>query len=601
MAINSEVTNSSIVKTIAASPMFKFNDATDGATNKIAVQNRVKKMSQAERKELMIELDHVIGKVNGVANVPSLKERGLCTLLLSDDGKVQSKSFFIVSFVCGFLNLIHARTSSAAVIKKLEDTKSVLDTKAIVLPAPNVKVELETGIARLQQKIEAQDPAKQNIRDLIEVIKEIRTEALDNLCNADWEEIDSFVGFEQYLEALNQKAGLGDETKRIINDAVKDIKRLINTPSHLQGSLNQIKWGVISSISIRLRNLEVGLEDHISSIQDKKEKLQKSKELVQRRLSEFEKSNREASARKLFGESQARFHDAAKQIRILDGICKAIETLTKSNGSFSALATAIQSINLRLQSSSDDKKNVQNFAEKFALLAQFVAKDATLNKQGLADVIDLSVLTNSSYAELQNRLAAFKTNPNLNFPTTDDQMKELINDYVAYWNVLFTGVREAQKQILETEKDKIAPKAPEPVQPQVVPQPIAPVAASVPAVALPPRITIPTSGHATLIAIATGLQNAREDNTADFGWYIQVNPSSNISNDIAEKVYGRFYEIMHRRGHLGSVKADGHSSDPAWGTNVFTTGLSNGVPPAGVPRALLNHYRVQAIVDVING
>jgi hypothetical protein len=605
MSVSPDVQNNSIVKAIALEPVFQFNDPTNAATNKIAVQNRVKKMSQAERKELMIELDHVIGNVNGVANVPPLKERGLCALLLSDDGKVQSKSFFIVSFVCGFLNLIHARTSSAAVIKKLEHTKSVLDGKAIVPSSLlNVQDQLNAEILRLKTEIDAQAPAEKNVRDLIKEIKEIRSEALGNLSKAEWNNnLSLFVEIELKFGGLTQNAEgkVSDETKRMLNDSIKEFEDLINSTNQFKGSLDQIKWDIIGRISIGLRKLEVGLEDHISSIQAKKGKLQKSQKLVKKRLSEFEKKNQEASERKVINDSTANIKNASKQIQILDQISEVIKTLNKNSGSFFALAKATQSINSRLKASSDEIKNVENFAENFALLAQFAANDATLDKQRLADVIDLSVLaTNSSQAELHTRLANFKSNPTLNFPNTDEEKKQLINDYVAYWNVLFTGLREGQKQILEAEKAKTPPKkAPEPVQPQVAPQASAPVAPSVPGVVLPPMIPIPERGHPKLITIATALQNARESDRIDYTYYQQVK-TANVGTEIAEKVYRNFYNIMRGLRHLGSVNTDGHSSDPNWGENVFTTGLSPGQAPPGVPRPLLNHYRVQAIVQAIN-
>jgi hypothetical protein len=123
---------------VLTSSQMSFSDAApEGAISRESLVNRVKKLSQAERKNLLDELSVLSVKVgiSGVATgrrVGTIKdedlkkieanfyEKGNCTLLLADDGKyIESPSFF-VSFWRFLCNKLGTRISSASIVKELK-------------------------------------------------------------------------------------------------------------------------------------------------------------------------------------------------------------------------------------------------------------------------------------------------------------------------------------------------------------------------------------------------------------------------------------------------------------------------------------------------
>jgi hypothetical protein len=77
------------------------------------------------------------------------------------------------------------------------------------------------------------------------------------------------------------------------------------------------------------------------------------------------------------------------------------------------------------------------------------------------------------------------------------------------------------------------------------------------------------------------------------GWY-RLTDTVHLGETVAHQVYGNFYWIMRDLNKLGPT------IDDNWGGHVFTTGKSGAYTPDVAP-ALLNHYRVQAMVEVLQG
>jgi hypothetical protein len=620
------VENSLVVKTILTDE-FKFNDA-QGATNKPTILNRVKKMDQSERNELLRDLDAVVKNVNPTATPPSLNERAVCTLLLADDGKAPTDWCWLARVVIWVRNRL-GRTSSAEVMTKLEQTIGVLNTNT-VQPAPmNVKTELGVQMTALQTQID--DRTKENnVKSLLQYVDYNIRSKLSPLFEADWNAVGTFVDLETTLELLEQDAGLkvtDDTVKAFISKTKANVLDLIEKRKDYR-----YRSEVITAISLQLRYMEVKIEDHLSSIHDEKKQLQKEKELVKKRLENYENNVKNADERKNFSAAKNQIGGAAAQIRNLNQIIDIIDRLAakKEKASLHVLAAFIKSSNLHLQAAHDSINNTQKFADHFALLAKFAANDASLNKQHLADVIDPKLLTKSSDAALAKRLFDFQSNPN--GYSADDLKKQVINDIVAYWKIVFDQLKAQQLQLLDDGKTKIKNPVPAPVPapaPAPAPAPTpAPVATPAPAPLYPaalasppvhaPSSTLPalfaipttasdhlknkaaaadktkvTTSIATLHTVATNLQHVRENQSSDYGYYMQIN-ANRIDNGILQAVYANFYWIM--KDKLGMLESDNN-----WGGNVFTTGkTASGAAPA-IDRPLLNHYRVQAIVEALNG
>lgn len=604
------VVNSLIVKSILTKD-FTFNDPTDRVANKKTILNRVKKMDQAERKELLADLDAVIKNVNNTPNAPSLNERAVCTLLLADDGKQATDWCWLARVVIWVRNHL-GRISSGTVMTQLEKAISDLNTKSVI-PAPmDVKTELDVQMAALQAQID--DRTKENnVHSVLRCVDGIRAEDVKGLFDADWNKLTTFIDLETHLDILQQDAELkvtDDKVKHFIAETTANILDLIKNCDKYR-----YRSEVIGAISLQLRYMEVKLEDHLSSIHVEKKQLLKEKELVQKRLENYEKNVKNANERKNSSAAKNQIGGAAAQIRNLSEITDIIDGLTAKKASLPVLLACIKSSNSHLQAADPSIKNTQKFAEHFALLAKFAANDGSLNKQDLADVIDPTLLTHSSRAELVNRLGVFKSAPN--GYSADDLKKQVINDIVAYWKIVFDQLKAEQNQLLDAGKTKIQPKkvAPAPVAKQA-PAPVLYPAASVspPLVvnpsALPAHFIVPVTASVDLIAlavdkskvsgsiatlntVATNLQNVRESALSDHGWYKQIIPAR-IEKGILEAVYANFYWIM--KDKLGTLAADDN-----WGGNVFTKGATGSGAIPAIARPLLNHYRVQAIVEALNG
>lgn len=120
--------------------------------------------------------------------------------------------------------------------------------------------------------------------------------------------------------------------------------------------------------------------------------------------------------------------------------------------------------------------------------------------------------------------------------------------------------------------------------------------------ALPGQVPIPIHGNDFLRMIAKGIQDNRSNDSFAKYWYAQeMTNAAHLPPTLVNQVYGKFYWIMKNAGKLcGDIElASGHSRDLNWGEKVFTSGKVNGAEPA-VEIGLLNHYRVQAIVEVLN-
>ncbi len=608
------VNNSLIVKSILTEE-FMFNNLTDGVANKKTILNRVKKMDQSQRKELLRDLDAVIKNVNVEPNPPSLNERAVCTLLLADDGKAPTDWCWLARVVIWVRNHL-GRISSGTVMTKLEKAITDLNAKAVTPAIMHVKTELEAQAAALQAQIN--DRTKEsNVRSVLRFVDKIRTKDVKGLFDADWGKLTAFLELETNLDLLHQGAQI-NEVKDFVNETKSNIIELIKNRDKYS-----YKSEVIGAISLQLRYMEVKLEDHLSAIRDEKKQLYKDKELVQKRLANYENNVKNADERKNSSVAKSQIGGAAAQIRILSEITDFIDGLTAKKASLPALIAYIKYSDSHLQAAPDALKNTQRFAEHFALLAKFAANDGSLNKQDLADVINPTLLTHSSHAELANRLGVFKSAPT--GYSTDELKKQVINDIVAYWKIVFDQLKAEQNQRLEEGITKIQPKknpapAPAPVPTPVATQAPAPVPFLYPSApaytpvvsrssALPAPFVIPAAASidlknlaadrrgvlsiARLNTVAINLQQVRENASSDYAYYRQIN-ADRIDNGILQAVYGNFYWIM--KDKLGTL-----ADDYNWGGNVFTSGKTGSGAEPAIDRPLLNHYRVQAIVEALNG
>lgn len=106
-----------------------------GDINRNALINRVKKLDDHVRLELVYDLDRILTELGTTTNtMRPLNERGLCVMLLTDDGtQAQSRGFFGTIYQI-FRNLFGYSYSSDTIISKITEVQELLLKKSLQRP-----------------------------------------------------------------------------------------------------------------------------------------------------------------------------------------------------------------------------------------------------------------------------------------------------------------------------------------------------------------------------------------------------------------------------------------------------------------------------------
>lgn len=136
---------------------------------KQSLTNRIKKLSQAERKELIEELHFLAGlskfkdRLGSLEGQKCREEKGLALLLLCDDGATVDRPGLFTKIGRCFLNTIRWRVSSNAVVNQLiaaRNTLSELSKNGLAIPAAPVLVPAASHLDA-DEEIKVIDPEKE--------------------------------------------------------------------------------------------------------------------------------------------------------------------------------------------------------------------------------------------------------------------------------------------------------------------------------------------------------------------------------------------------------------------------------------------------------
>jgi hypothetical protein len=660
MSVNLEIQNNLLVRSIL-SPALDFTDATDGENNKKTLLNRVKKLTQSERRELMGNLNELSSRIpapQSVTDAP-LREKGLITFVLADDGKQAEGHCFIVSFFLGLMNRVGTRVSSAAVMEKLSETRNLLGTNGYNPHNEIIDVErsLNAQIALLEHQLKEPNP-NVNIQPLIEQLDRV-VQGFITASEGDWSLPGTFLSFTVELVNFKKlmdvhvpqaKAEVEEATKRInemilarrtknlnelstmLRDSVLPVFESIGIPKvllmHFQEDLEALSRGkkvsgksdfsflekqfIIPYITCNLEMMKGKLQGIISSFELEQSKTRIQLEIIRSRLTKYQQNCQSVVKQGELDTVKSDIEKLNKELKNDTIICEFIDTSinlineTKVKG-WEAVKVVLSVACANFAHSNDELKAIGNFAQHLQLLQEF-SNDFTTNKQELAKALEPTLLDGNSDIDLCKRLKQFKSYTGTCFFDSDEQKINFINDHFAYWKFIFGKLKDNKTEELRTAGEKqseivevLTPKRIKKSKQPDAPEPVLIVPESLPVGdSLPPVLNIPTTGNAYLRTIATNLQNNRSNALADFSWYCQVT-SDTIPKELVGQVYGNFYWIMKDAGKLcGELADNGDAKDINWGGKVFTSGKINEAVPS-IPRSLLNHYRVQAMVEILEG
>jgi hypothetical protein len=661
VVLNPVIENNLFVKSILSSEL-DFADATHGENNKKTLSNRVKKLTPIERQELMDGLNEISSRINPPNAAPQdtvtpLKERALSTFVLLDDGTKAEDHFFLVSFFYSLQCLFGARVSSDAILNKLSETRTLLDGKGY-RPHTNpvdAEVDLNAQILVLEQKLRDTPNPADKINPLLSKLEAIGT-TFQTASQNDWTQPATFAAFRVALAQFKKEIGdkvpeaqaKVDEAITFINTILSDRKtknlqqlstilrdqvipfymrspQFKNLMERYRGKLDAISRGeqrpgfdekfweknlIIPYITSHLGAIKWKLQSIISSFESEKLKTETELETLRGRLAKYRENSQKSLKRGEFVNANSNIAKVRKELNNYTQICAVIDSSIEliSHARAQGLESVKDVVNIVHEDfgyTDGELKATDHFGQHLQFFKEFSA-DFVTKKQDIADALDKLASLNGAIdapSGLYDRLSRFKSDPNAYLLNSDEEKTNFINDYFAYWKFTFDKSKQNKGEELETAKttqERIAaelnpPKSPEPM----APRPVAPLYPPVVVTdVLPSELVIPTGGNAHLTAIARGLQTNRSNPSTDGGWYAQAVSGTFLPEELIQKVYGNFYWIMRDAGKLCGELENGHAKDRNWGGKVFTTGTVNGIVPS-VDRPLLNHYRVQAMVEVL--
>jgi hypothetical protein len=689
---------------------FNFEDKTvvgnktQGVINRITLLNRVKKLNQEDRQELVHVLDELSAQIKSqskivIEPIVPISEKGVCTLILADDGSQAEAHGFFTRFLNILMNLFKLRISSGSIIDRISETRDLLSQSNIVVPDMDIQVaqELTQQIDNLKQKLQMPDLTGQ-IQSLINQLKGLQDQ-FDRLLNQEWDHPKTFIKFFISLNELYQEIEkVLPDTKDIYGQAIESIEKVIakRKQSQTLPALAQMltkdmipyfqkigapvkvleKWQhdldalaleknvkddnkfkywekeIISPfINRKLKLINNELTSMVTDFNDDKSKIQRELEIVEKRLKTYEENcalnvrKRELDIERLKAKDdldimqskakgeleivQSMARSAEKKLKDLDIICDLIDLLTDAKGqNLQNIARTISSTCRQLQMSPDDElKSTGFFQVHLAALSNFLS-DGSFDEKHYEDALnDLKRFQNDNTAVKNlciNWSGFFKSDENKRYD--NDEKMEFIDNSINSWTFIFNKLKLEKQEELASYHEKIvklgealkvesiAQKPPARPQQQLPPEtkkllkPITPVQTP-PAVgsALPAQLQIPirqnTPKHLEdLRNIAVGLQHSMTyNNKDDSSWYgIVTNTFSSIEQGALNQVYGNFYWIVLDAGKLYGHFQNGSTNDN-WGGDVFVNGNSWGVSPPDDQRSFFNQYRLQAMIEVLEG
>lgn len=363
-----------------------------GTINKKILLNRVKKLTQDQRKELIDALEGLSKQLSPSLNLPPLRERGVCALILADDGKKAEGHFFITSFFLGLFNRFGKRIGSAKVMEKIRKTRQELFDSGYHPLTGNVDLcaHLTASMGNLKKEIDDASQLPQ-IQPLIDELAGIKNKFSEE-SGKDWAELATLVEFLCKLFTFRAKLS-GTVSLQVadkITSEIEKIKKTINCrkqstslqdfASHALGTIfpelphykiegknilhyeflaefgihpsrlqvwyddltrmvegkgldrKEIKYWesdfLTRLINFRLLYIENLLKGEASSFEGKKAKLGNEYAIIQERLNQYQENIFKAGQREGFSQTTSKISGINKELVNLTSICDLLALLS---------------------------------------------------------------------------------------------------------------------------------------------------------------------------------------------------------------------------------------------------------------------------------
>ncbi len=619
--------------------------------------NRVKKLSDDERKELKNGLNEIWTQINApIFSTSPLQEKGLYALILADDG-TRAKVPCCLSALIRKIRNLFGRVPSADLVRLLKVTRNDLKTKGYVQGDPfNAEAVLTTTIGAIKGQIICgnKKPAEvigSLISEVIQAEKEFARDA-----NKVWDEPATLFSFQNLTLTLQQTIGntipsIMNEVSPIFNEIfnlVQDRKTLDPAAFFTKYGQNITNETFVSTFVIgRLSLIKSKLNEFESSYDAKLKIFENRRKDYNDKQTKAQQNKGIEEARVQKGKDLTANADRIKKLQLelnnYEQICNLINETCKT---MSDPRATLQSVRLALNvaqfninvTPNQSLKTTQNIAQDLTLLKTVADTNFSMDKQPLANALtallspELSKALNAVLGKPENNqlskfsllkeldgdaqdstyrslLTYFISNPNQAIHS-DDLEKKFIQDCFKFWEIIFNKFKDVKAAELKKVKEEQKQVEKRPVQAKLAGDSTAiqafPVATVVSAVQQPAGTPLDTPGLISLSKIIYGLHPNLANEAEAEKCYKRVVPDTGdqITKDEAEAVYKNFYWILKDNNKLWgdihqSGQYQGHSKDTAWGTKVF---LGENKIPAGktdISAVDLNSYRWQALDQVL--
>ena len=493
-------------------PSMNLGDATlsqgrtVGSLNKQALVNRVKKLDDDVRLELMSELNHILLLLKNDPKVGPLRERGLCVVLLTHDGTAASERGFFDTICQMFKNFCGYSASSETIVEKITEVQAAL-AKGLQrhphsLTIPQIKEALQTGVDAMHQEHNINETAstaktaqleslKTNLCGLWDLIPSETFERpemtkfnnkigdIDAFINQDAEMAGPFGGFQEKINGLiscincvnEAKYGslVGELTKYTVSlkESERDELALLNDATLFsQGQIAFLRKLVLSVAERNIKsfidgiNVEIDRENQINIKIPSLIELVRSRQnlLYKNELSNIASYNRNAACQEIAALT-VQNEGASNTKDVLQRVCDSIdEVLNETNGTYEEFKKFVIGYVQCISYGTDkDLKNSHNYLRKLSYVSAVLKCEPHLlvemvNSIELGKYLPLSQ-SDQAQIDLHTKLQLFVKRQ---LPLgTDEDRKALAIAYLKYMKLLFSAEKNVLSSQIAVRNDRI--------------------------------------------------------------------------------------------------------------------------------------------------
>lgn len=628
--MSSQVGNSLLIKTIL-SPVCDFSHAD----NKQTLVNRIKKLDQKERKALKEELDFLSQRMKTPEKIRDidLKEKGLCALLLVDDGTAVKTHNCFVSFCLGISNWF-GRVGSSSLVSQLESVRQNLKSMQGLAEStdPVDFNAVQSGLADRIQALQAENAmpnGDEQFGEVIEMLGALKTmfaqltpdptvseltailtkiTMIQSYVDANptvftkgrKERTDSLTSLTNLMTTLNSSATMQAfvtsqeyRNAHLIGHADRILPRTPNDKSEAVIKHELLKCIIVPSARFHLQGIRNDFQREIDSGSIRKSAREQEIAVLQGRLLFI-------SQGKTLTEIRNTIKKAEENCFTLAQVHDSLQGISLKGSEFLASAQTLHDLVEKrpgkkvYEAVISDHPSPKTFGQCLVSILDILKGDAAKNED-LAKSLQLELYQIKKEQEPGTTLHSFIENPVAFKLDSNDAKQKLAEAYIDYLKAVTRTKYEAEERSFNQKRDKVKSLVKE-MRSGTGGSPLiaVPVTTTLP----PPAWVIPAQApdialngtnkdqRESLIAIAKAIDSALATDTSQ---YAQLQ-----NHQLESVVLQNFYFIA-----LGADKIQTENSN--WGGEVFHAKSGMNALVKNATQEELKTYRMMALVFAING